>query len=476
MAVIAAAIDPTGLSVAGRKALAYVTEKLTAADAVYNEGAFSFDASPALTVESFFHLPVVDSTESLPEAYDWIHGYEERKPFLHIPLEFWYGDSLYLTSELEAKEEHRTVTSPSTPDVAHNHLNVLLDDPNIRIDLYFPFRAVLSTGGEWWNLAIGRDKLSWGGGVSGNLMLSDYSDFYDFVGLSFMSRSFKMTNIYAVTDRFRPDGSNIEFSGFIGHRLEMRFFEKLKFTVNESVTFAKLPPVLVRDLNFLMVFHNWMDPDRFNSLLSVELEYTPWRYFTFYGHLAMDEFAVKYEIDRGGGGGPPIYGYMAGVKGAYPLGEGYLNGACEWAQTSPWLYNRRAAPYFYNVRRYWSLVTDRFEFITKPLGYVYGPDAILFLLTASYLVPDSFSAGIEVKRMIKGEMEAGSPWDPAPGDAPPTGIPEKKWIVSLNGAWKPLVYLEVGGGLNWIQTANPEHLDGERRSDLELTAFASIGM
>ena len=473
MSAITALIDPAVLSETGRGALSYL-EKELAAQPAFAEESFSFDSSPSVTVETFFHLPIADSVGTAPEAYKWIHGYEQRRPFLRIPLEFWYGEKLYMTSVLEAKEEHRTVTSASTPDVAGNYLNVLFDDPNVRIDLYFPFRALLSTGGDWWSLILGRDKLSWGGGVSGNLMLSDYSDFYDFIWLSFFSPSFKMTNLYIMTDRFGPDGTDIGFSGFIGRRLEMRLFDRLAIAVNESVTFANFPPELPRDFNYLMIFHNWMAPERFNSLLSVEIEYTPGRYFSLYGHLAMDEFTTGYEAEREGGGGPPIYGYIAGVKGAYPLGAGYLDAAFEWAQTSPWLYNRRAPPYFYNVRRYWSLTTDRMEFITKPFGYAYGPDIIVFFLTASYSKPGSYAAGIEITRLLKGEEDAGSSWDPAPGDTPPTGIPERSWIVSLYGSRRLHAFFEIGGGLNWSYTANPDHLKGEQRSDLEITAFASV--
>ena len=469
-------IDHSSLSPAGQRVYSYIREQLTGQNLAFKEENFSFNSSPSMTVEAFAHFPIHDSTDSPYEAYEWVHGYEERSPFLTIPLEFWYGDRLYMTSVLEAKEEYRTVTSPTTPDVANNYLNVLLDDPNIRLDLYFPFRAVLSTGGDWWHLLFGRDKLSWGGGVSGNLMLSDYGDFYDFIGLTFFSPSFKLTNIYAMTDRYLPDGEDIGFSGLIGHRLEMRFFEKLKLTINESVSFSKLPPEIPRDFNFLMVYHNWMAPERLNSLLSVEVDYTPWRYFTIYGQFAMDEFAVQYEIDRGGGGGPPVYGYLAGIRGGYPLGPGYLSGALEWAQTSPWLYNRRASPYFYNVRRYWSLVTDSYEFLTKPIGYKFGPDAIVVHFASKYTLPGSYAADIGVTRVIKGEKNAGSAWDPAPGDSPPTGVPEKKWIVHIEVSWKPLSFLEVGGGLNWSYTANPDHQNGEVRSDFEITAFVSAGL
>ena len=142
MAIAVSSIDPTALSTAGQQAYAFLKKKLTNPGVVFAEDQFSFDSSPAVTVEGYSHFPLHNTTDSAPEAYEWIYGYEERRPFLSIPLEFWYGDALYLTSELKAKEEYRTVTSPTTPDVAKNYLNVLSDDPNMRIDLYFPRSAV----------------------------------------------------------------------------------------------------------------------------------------------------------------------------------------------------------------------------------------------------------------------------------------------------------------------------------------------
>jgi hypothetical protein len=58
-----------------------------------------------------------------------------------------------------------------------NHFNILFDDPDPN-SIYFPYRA-LFTSRRQWNVRFGRDQLSWVRN-SGNLMLSDYSDYYDF--------------------------------------------------------------------------------------------------------------------------------------------------------------------------------------------------------------------------------------------------------------------------------------------------------
>ena len=207
-------IQYSSLSEAGKNAYAYIRRSIDREDILVSNEEFSFDSSISLSPEGFYHFELEDTLAEPPQSYEWQHGYEERQSFLKIPLEFWYADRLYMTTILEAKEEHMTVTSPGTPDVAQNYFNVLFDDVNPRIDLYFPFRAVLSAGGDWWDIYFGRDDLSWGNGESGNLLLSDYSDFHDFIMLKLRSDNFTFTNIYTVMDKYLPSGDAITYSRF----------------------------------------------------------------------------------------------------------------------------------------------------------------------------------------------------------------------------------------------------------------------
>ena len=36
---------------------------------------------------------------------------------------------------------------------------------------------------------------------------------------------------------------------------------------------------MIRDLNFLMVYHNWNTQGKVNSMLSLEMSVNPWKYF-----------------------------------------------------------------------------------------------------------------------------------------------------------------------------------------------------
>ncbi|MDR1072851.1 MAG: capsule assembly Wzi family protein [Treponema sp.] len=54
-----------------------------------------------------------------------------------------------------------------------------------------PLRAFVAAGGAWWNFELGRDRLSYGLGRSGNMAVSDTPDYYDMARLSFFSPVFK---------------------------------------------------------------------------------------------------------------------------------------------------------------------------------------------------------------------------------------------------------------------------------------------
>ncbi len=458
------------LSEAGKQAYDNIQEFIEKDELLVNEDNYQFNTDLILTPEGFYHFELEDTEEEAAQSYEWNHGYDERSSFLDIPLEFWFAESLYMIMDIEVKEEYRTVTSPDTEDVAYNYSNLIFDDPSPRIDIYAPFRAVSSFGGEWWDIYFGRDQLSWGNGLSGNLMLSDYSTYYDFLQMKFRSENFTFTSVYSVLEPFSYDDTSIDYAAFMGHRFEARFWDgRVQAAIAESVTFDE-DYSLIHDSNYLMIFHNWLDTERCNSLLSAEVSINPWKYFNIYGQVAMDEFATEYESDRDGGGGPPVFGYMAGGKGAYPLGDGYLSYGAEWVLTSPWMYNRKASPYYYNVRRYWSLVTDQYEYITKPIGYKYGPDSIVWYLTFKYDVQNKYSVGIDYTYLQQGEKMITDSWAPASDDITPTGTVEASHIFNLYGTYKMFEFLSFGADFYWSVINNYNHIESAERNDIEIAA------
>ena len=81
------------------------------------------------------------------------------------------------------------------------------------------------------------------------------------------------------TERWENGISDITYFALIGHRFDMRFFKRLNIAINETITYSNYIPNLIKDLNSIMIYHNWMIPEKSNSLMSVEFEYIPWKYF-----------------------------------------------------------------------------------------------------------------------------------------------------------------------------------------------------
>ena len=65
-------------------------------------------------------------------------------------------------------------------------------------DWTVPYKTIVSVGGNNWNFVAGRDKLSWGSGETGNLMLSDSFPKQTFAKFSTYFNAFKYSLVFSV--------------------------------------------------------------------------------------------------------------------------------------------------------------------------------------------------------------------------------------------------------------------------------------
>ena len=462
------------LSNAGQRAYRYVESHLAVYRLADEASDFGIRVSANASLESYMHAN--------PERTDWIHGYEQRLPILDVPFEAWIYDGLYVNTTLTLKEEYRAISEDSA-----NYTNI---PPALTyLDWYFPFRAFISVGGKHWNLQFGRDTLSWGNGRSGNLMLSDYADFHDFVRLTTYWDWLKFSSVYVVLEPWlkpaehdSPTGWYDDFGelykAFFGHRLEFRVFDRIEVAISESVIFGNKYPEL-KDFNPLMIFHNWYIPERANSLLSLELQVNPYRWINIYGQYAIDEFQTAYEVEEGSGGRPGAAGYLVGIEGAFPVGPGYIGVCGEYVHCDPWLYNRwHPLTRYTSRRRIWSYVPpDRYEWVDKPLGYWAGPDAIVQSYRLSYTVYGAFAGWVDLRLVSKGEVDLETPYELGPaatGLVAPVGDSQDTLVVRIHVEGKPLPFLRIGSDLYRVRVVNYQHVAGAEQEDWEWVCFVSL--
>jgi hypothetical protein len=474
-------LRPLVRSRAGLRTLAVAEAELTHSP-VYREELFEADAGLTTALEAYLH------TDN--EYLEWEYGYEDRLPFLSVPLSAWFSNVLYLTSELTLNKEPTRVTEDP-----ENITNVLTGMD--ALDITFPFRAFVSAGGVNWNFQFGRDTLSWGPGWTGNLLVSDYADYHEYLRFSAWGERFKFTSLYLNLEPWlkpgesAPGGDAHERSKvFIVNRFELGFLRKISFALSQGIMIGGIRPD-IRALNPLMVYHNlYLEStggynlrDWANAVFAAELTVTPIRGFSAYGAFVLDQFQTSYEKDKWNAVTiPDAWGVQLGAEGLLPVGEGYLTGRAEWVYTTPWLYIRENPLVSFSTRRLFiansgggrRLLTD------KPIGYEAGPDSITAAAGIEYRVPGLYLGGLRYRYLLSGENTLSSPYAHSEANAairtPSGDTPETKHVISLYGEITPLRRLTGGAELSFVRAENAAHVPGAAVSDLQLAVFVRYGL
>jgi hypothetical protein len=261
------------------------------------DGEFAFYPDLRINAEGYFHTN---------REYDrWAYGFQDRKPFLGLLLDTSFFHSLSLYIDLTAQKDPFQVGGD--PD---NYTN-LLTNPS-QVDLNMPYRAGMSAGGDHWNLWLGRDRLSWGNGRSGNLLLSDADLYHEGVRFTTWWDRFKFTFLLLGLESWQLDSDEKgnpypwtsdpdpePFKMFLAHRLEFNLRSNLRLTLNESIVYGGKYPDL-RVFNPIIVYHNFYLKEWANSLMTVELDWVPVPGVYLYGQYAQDQLSTIFEKETYG--------------------------------------------------------------------------------------------------------------------------------------------------------------------------------
>jgi hypothetical protein len=411
-------------------------------------------------------------------AIPWDSGDFQQPAFLHFPLDFYFADFVHLNLE-------PSINLEPTFNEADGHFLTNVPYQWERIDLFFPFRAFMSAGGKWWHFQIGRDQVSFGTAHTGNLLLSDTPDFYDFARLSLFSSHFKYSALVIqnplvlslpyydpTTGEFQSDDQKKSIQRHIYiHRLDFKIFNKIAVGITEGLSVGN-SPLEIRYLNPLIVFHNFTygnDYDRWgsnrnmnNSIFSVEVNWTPAPAVALYAQIVIDEFTTPWEAESNSENGNPFgTGYLAGIEYSRAFDKW---GACFYVEavyTDPYLYVDNG-PFAAFV---WMRHTNResMESRYRWMGHPEGRDAVVFAAGARFSKDDrlAFSGGLSF--VIHGEHRI--EWDWGYGDTyvaerTPTGTPEKRLAAVFGADWKPVpqVTLSLEADIGAVLNAN-NHAD-----------------
>ena len=523
-------INRASLSPAGRYTYDFVKNKLSEPPRFQPSTSFGAYAGLDITLEGYMHTNTAGSGFFTDER-DWIYDHEARKPFLNIPFESWTTDAIYGYFELPISlNQFHTVNDTS---YIFNHpftTNVIFIPPNQLIDLNanVPYRAFISAGGDHWNLQFGRDKVGWGSGQTGNLIVGGHLLYNDYLKFTTYHPAYKFTTIamafphpidYGYSGQSDNSGSigdpedqSNPINGlrmFIAHRLEIRILDIINLTLSEGIMYMSEDSTFdLRFLNPFMIYHNTNIRANANSILGLDIEINPWENLVIYGQFVLDEFSLPRELVEVPGANPEAIGYLCGIKGILPLDEGAVFGSFEVALTDPYLYLRDIGDgkqnpgeyginYVIGIREFTPPVTN-ISIMEDFLGYEYGNDVVVFNLNGGYTVFDRFRIEGNVFYLLHGTHDMYTLWAIGSNSDPddptlvstPTTTPassgnhdpasnsrdavEYTLALGMKGSYQILENLEVYSQADWIYKINPGNFSTNVPvSDLQVTVGAS---
>ena len=510
-------IDRSSLSEAAQKYYDYISAEITSEPKRQYNDNFAMQFGLEIALEGYFHT----DSDNFTQNGDWFHSYTDRNKFLAFTFETWPTDNFYGYFELSMSngighdygnvsgnplyKTGLTINIPILDSILFTHSEIF-DNFNWT----FPSRAFVSAGGDHWSFMAGRDKLSWGNGETGNLMLSDSFPVHTLARFNTFFDAFK----YSLVATIYPfDSSNGQYDSLNGykallvHRIEFNLFkDKVGLAINEACMFWSNPKYqeggigqdfILAQVNPFGFMHNEYIPRNANSLLVFEANYTPLAGLNAYAQFAVDEFSGPGE----GKWNPAAFGLLAGVKGAFAAGSGIMTGSLEFAKTDPYLYIRGL---HYNAtenkgygfdalyRSYNMGIVNARMFTT----YKYGNDVILFDGKAAYEVGGVFKVGFEAMFMKNGVMNIGSNWGMYQGNDDPTPVvstpsdfnafdpadydygthtvlqrhPAQQTVVlSLTGEYIVTAGLGLNLAADYVIVRNKGNVEGADYSDLQLT-------
>ncbi len=521
MSLMLQRIDRNSLNDTAKDYYDYVESLITTTPKLQYNDNFAMQFGLGVNLEGYLHT----DTDHFVDEEDWFHGFTSRKPLLKFNFETWPANNFYGYFELTVQHNYGYDVGTDKNLLYKNKfnfnvpiVNALLfsmpsnDDFFADFDWTVPYKAIVSVGGNHWNIVAGRDKLSWGNGETGNLMLSDSFPKQTFAKFSTYFNTFKYSllfSIYPGVDSQESQYQSLEgYKALVAHRLEFNLFNnKVGLVINEACMFWSSKAkdnFSLWQINPFGFMHNEYVAGNGNSILVFEANYTPINGVNIYGQFAIDEFSGPGE----GRTNPAAFGVLAGVKGALTLGQGILYGSFEFAKTDPFLYIR-GLHYSDNKEDYKgygfnaplrTISCDRITIQNKFVTYTYGNDVIIFDGKINYELPGKFTVGFEAMFMIHGSMNVNSYWgmyraeyDNAHDVSTPTTFNpfeptdydtttdtpiqehavETSTILSLSAEYNILSCLSVYTYTDLLIVKNVNNVDGVNGTDLQLTLGVS---
>ncbi len=487
-------IDYSRLSIAGKaqykRIIAYFDEQNISLDS----DIVSLGIDPEINIEGYYK-----SNDDIA----WVYDRYERRPLLSTPFTLGVSDYVTLSTDIKLGE--------NKGQMAHNDNYSNVPIAPDEIDINFPDTGYLSTGYKFTdttgvNFQLGMGAQDVGRSLSGSVITSRYMT----------GASYANFEIFNPAIRYTMNVTQFNVDKYMySHRLDMRFFKKLSFSVQESMLVYH--PLELRFLNPLTIYHGmspWRDygEDESNTCayLALKASFALTDCVRLYGMYAMNQFQTAYEQSNWPDDTTPnSIGAQLGIESYIPFKEGYFHLWLEGYYATPYLYIKEN-PAWSLVRTYAENIGDMAVFY-EWVGSPFGPDTMSGELNLGYEVPGRWSLNASYLLMARGEYSGTSvfsatDWggtktdesDITTGDwvypssdiypdgqgkeeakrrqklSTPSGTAEYVNRIALRGSYSPFDYLTLTVQPAYVFIFNRDHVKGKSDQGVEFTVAASL--
>lgn len=298
-------------------------------------------------------------------------------------------------------------------------------------DFNFPVRSYIAFGNRDLQLFLGRDKLKFGPGQKGSLMISPESTFFNQLALSYENPHFKATIFFISLESYLTDDEKNELETFInsgsdlvptgnfgkdisdqsksltGHRFELRPLDNLTISFTDMLVLGGRFPNF-EDIPPTMFYHNVYGENYSNVMIGFDFFWVPVQDLGIYGEFIIDDIRNSYEESFSV---PTSLGYLGGIRYNLPWLPGRLTLSVEGALIDQFTY-RRWHPYtdFFTRRKFLSTSIMENRYLDSPIGFFLGPDSMFLSIWIAYIMDRyNLETGWEFRR--KGVIPDLSPED-----------------------------------------------------------------
>ncbi len=319
--------------------------------------------------------------------------FRDRLPLIEAKTEISITDYFTLYSVFDFKAD-KTVYSEAGDIKIHSLYNIR------DLSHEYPSTAYGSFGNKTFNLIIGRDRMSAGDGITGNLELSQNLLFQDFAKFSVMKGpvSYDFTvlaydnPVDSATD-IRRYNFNDPFKAAYIHRISGVIRNKVTTTLFQGLmTYGEHTFSDPRVLNPFMMIHNtftFMNGNA-NNFFGLEVSVALPFGMKFDAQALLDQFKLGSESSDSG---QNALGFLANLSGSWVLGDGILSAYAEGVYNNPYLYLiEETNPDIPNLKKWYQLdLVSAYKYFADGdyeqnyIGYPLGGDVKVLAAGASYL-------------------------------------------------------------------------------------------